>query len=752
MFWLMFLVLIVAAIHVNAKYASPCLTPDQQPGFCMPVKSCKTVYDFFTRISQTGEIISEHDKSKLASLHCGTFKNVAHVCCHESEIQLNAEGLNILKDTTCGVYLVNTVANGLNASLFQFPWMALLKYDDPVDPFKCGGTLISDQYILTAAHCVKGREHFLKAVRLGEFQISTPVDCTNVIRKKQCAPPVEDVEIEEVIIHENYQSIYNDIALIRLRRKVEFKRHIKPICLPIYENLRTKEHENYVLTGWGKTENDTTSDVLLTAFVPRVNRLECENQLREYKLRHPLNDGHVCAGGRNLVDSCRGDSGGPLGYRDFYDKRPRFIQFGIVSIGVNKCGVVNIPGIYTNISHYIQWITDNLKENSGIAFIQRSDNQEESCTTPALENGFCVPYKECPYVRELTQNYGSTEAIPKYYLNYIFKSKCSRGNEPIRLCCKLPNNYVKPTMATVNQEVTPSNTDPRLTEDLDYNKDYNSQLNAQGLNILNGLSCGSSGGDRVAGGNETDLAEYPWMALLRYDAPGDEFKCGGSLISSRYVLTATHCVNKGIYPVIGVRLGEHDLSTNPDCRRKGRKNVCSPVVEDFGVEKIITHPKYNERRRINDIALVKLDRNVDFKRHIKPVCLPITKPSYETTTNKFTIAGWGATENSTRSSILLKAEVLGQSRSVCQNVFSSFSIDINLKHICAGDLKTGRDSCRGDSGGPLVGFNTYSDVKRFIQYGIVASGGIACNLEQGFPGIYTNVLTYLPWITNNIVG
>lgn len=112
-------------------------------------------------------------------------------------------------------------------------------------------------------------------------------------------------------------------------------------------------------------------------------------------------------------------------------------------------------------------------------------------------------------------------------------------------------------------------------------------------------------------------------------------------------------------------MGEHDLSTNPDCRKRGRKNVCSPVVEDFGVEKVITHPRYNERRRINDIALVKLDRDVEFKSkqytlknlkcltriffitgHIKPVCLPITKPSFDVNSNTFTIAGWGATENS----------------------------------------------------------------------------------------------------------
>lgn len=77
-----------------------------------------------------------------------------------------------------------------------------------------------------------------------------------------------------------------------------------------------------------------------------------------------------------------------------------------------------------------------------------------------------------------------------------------------------------------------------------YKKNY-----PTGLEILNELSCGRTPGDRVAGGNETALGELPWMALLRFDAPGDEFKCGGSLISNRYVLTATHCVNKNVYPM-----------------------------------------------------------------------------------------------------------------------------------------------------------------------------------------------------------
>lgn len=70
----------------------------------------------------------------------------------------------------------------------------------------------------------------------------------------------------------------------------------------------------------------------------------------------------MCAGAENLVDTCKGDSGGPVGYTDMYNGRPRFVQYGIVAAGLKDCGVVNVPGIYTNVSHHIQWIIDNIKD------------------------------------------------------------------------------------------------------------------------------------------------------------------------------------------------------------------------------------------------------------------------------------------------------------------------------------------------------------------------------------------------------
>lgn len=67
------------------------------------------------------------------------------MCCAETEIQLNPVGLDLLKNNTCGIYNINKVSNGKDAILFGFPWMALIKYDDPILPFKCGASLISDR-------------------------------------------------------------------------------------------------------------------------------------------------------------------------------------------------------------------------------------------------------------------------------------------------------------------------------------------------------------------------------------------------------------------------------------------------------------------------------------------------------------------------------------------------------------------------------------------------------------------------------
>lgn len=97
------------------------------------------------------------------------------------------------------------------------------------------------------------------------------------------------------------------------------------------------------------------------AIVPNVQIPECQTQLSRFRFRHELDESHICAGAKNLTDTCKGDSGGPLGFVDMYDGRPRFVQYGIVAAGFIDCGSIDVPAIYTNVSHNIQWITDTMR-------------------------------------------------------------------------------------------------------------------------------------------------------------------------------------------------------------------------------------------------------------------------------------------------------------------------------------------------------------------------------------------------------
>ncbi|PSN57576.1 hypothetical protein C0J52_00497 [Blattella germanica] len=229
---------------------------------------------------------------------------------------------------------------------------------------------------------------------------------------------------------------------------------------------------------------------------------------------------------------------------------------------------------------------------------------------------------------------------------------------------------------------------------------------------------------RIIGGQETEVNQYPWMAQLIYSG---RFYCGASLINSMYLLTASHCVKGFNKNKITVRLLDHARDTSFEADTIERR-----------VQRIIMHSRYDEANFNNDIALIKLDREVRIEGRLRPVCLPAFGRSY--TGVQAVVTGWGVTmQNGAPSDVLNEVSVPIMSNKECRmTAYGTKKITDNM--MCAGYPEGKKDSCQGDSGGPLHILNgTLHDVVGVVSWG----EGCA---RPNHPGVYTRVNRYLTWI------
>ncbi|RDD44477.1 Ovochymase-1 [Trichoplax sp. H2] len=253
------------------------------------------------------------------------------------------------KPGTCGktfykLSLADRIVGGAECSpKHALPWQVSLQTSTGFH--FCGGSIISDTYVVTAAHCVDGQTPTSWRIVLGAHNIGSnePSQFVATVKRAKMHPSYDT------------STLSNDIAIIELNEKITFTNEISPVCV---SKTRIADNADVIVSGWGTlTAGGASPDTLQRVIVPTISRSECSSTV--YGTGY-IDSTMLCAGLMSGgKDSCQGDSGGPL----VHDRSGTYYLEGVVSWGYG-CADPNRPGVYARVSSLYSF----LETETGITF------------------------------------------------------------------------------------------------------------------------------------------------------------------------------------------------------------------------------------------------------------------------------------------------------------------------------------------------------------------------------------------------
>ncbi|KAI3387469.1 hypothetical protein SNEBB_005918 [Seison nebaliae] len=248
---------------------------------------------------------------------------------------------------------------------------------------------------------------------------------------------------------------------------------------------------------------------------------------------------------------------------------------------------------------------------------------------------------------------------------------------------------------------------------------------------------------RIVNGEMSPQGQWPWMASIWHKLVKPEgYRCGGTLISNRFVISAQHCFDSNVgitQKVLYINVGEVN---DTDIVKENVAEVEFPL-RPHGLF------KNGNDYILNDIVILKTKKPIPYGQHVRPACLPPIRNRNKNFTvpyDKFCyVTGFGKTDQNSNipSPILRHVRLKIFKPQECRTPQTEKWIDdVGDNAFCAGLLEGGKDSCNGDSGGPFVCYE--EDIQRWLLYGVVSfSTAINSCAQKDEPGFYTNVMKYM---------